>query len=64
MEHTFDFLARLGDIAMGVVALLLLLGVVFVILIEVLDFLIVDPLRKAAERSAEERTNESLKEDN
>lgn len=46
MEHVFDVLSRLGEVTLGLVAAIFWFIVIVGILIELVDFLIVDPIRR------------------
>lgn len=49
MEQVFDFLARLGDVMLGIIMFILLVLLALVVLIEIVDFLFVDPIRRSTE---------------
>lgn len=58
MKQLFDSFARLGDVAFGIIiafALLVLAGLVF---IEIIDFLFVDPIKRAQKTPTSESQND------
>ena len=60
MEQVFNFFARLGDVALGVFVAVCLLIIVLAAIIEIIDFLIVDPIKRShhkAESVDEEPTD-------
>ena len=54
MDTVLDFFVRTGDITVGVLAALLILVIILAGIIEVIDFLIVDPINR--KRSSEDET--------
>lgn len=46
MEQVFDVLSRIGEVTLGIIATIFWLLVIGIILIELVDFLIVDPIRR------------------
>lgn len=65
MEQLFDFLTRLGEVVVGIIAAVLILILLFGLLIELIDWLIVDPIKRARQtESPEEDTKPATKQIN
>jgi uncharacterized protein (DUF2062 family) len=56
MEQAFDFFARLGEVVIGMLVGALIAVLIIIVIIELFDFLIVDPINrnKTTDKSPEE----------
>lgn len=53
-----EFLTRFGAVGLGILLLIITLVVIAIVLIELVDFLIVDPIKRAQSKPAEPATEE------
>ena len=54
MEQLLDFLVRLGEVTLGIVAAIIWIVIAFAVIIEIVDFLVVDPLRRKTDAETTE----------
>lgn len=47
MNTLFDFLARFGEVTVGIIAFVCVMLFLIVLIIELVDFLIVDPIKRS-----------------
>lgn len=63
MQQLLDFFVRVGDVTLGILFTIIWIALLIIIIIEIIDFLIVDPIRRTRQNDDNEYVVNTSEED-